>query len=170
MVDVLVLLRVWRMCLPWCIELFDDIEPLLMLLSEPLIVEPVPVEPVPIVLPLGDMVESVAPDGLLIVPVPVPVPVPIEPEPVEPAVPDPVVCAAAAVAISAVAAITNIFMIISKLEAATTLWGKCSTLGDQTAGDNNSCTPRRVGGALRPMLSARFADLELADDSALLAS
>lgn len=80
-----------------------------MLLSEPLIVEPVPVEPVPIVLPFGDMVESVAPDGLLIVPVPVPVP--IEPEPVEPAVPDPVVCAAAAVAISAVAAITNIFII-----------------------------------------------------------
>ncbi len=113
MVDVLVLPRVWRMCLPWCIELLDDVLPLLMLLSEPLIVEPVPVEPepepVPIVLPLGDIVESVAPDGLLIVPVPAPVPV--EPEPVEPAVPEPVVCAAAAVAISAVAAITNIFMI-----------------------------------------------------------
>ncbi len=82
-----------------------------MLLSDGLIVEPV--EPVPIVLPLGDIVESVAPDGLLIVPVPVPVPVPIEPAPVEPALPAPVVCAAAAVAISAVAAIRNIFMTIT---------------------------------------------------------
>ena len=153
MVNLPLLLRAWRMCLPCRIELLDDeVVPLLMRLSEPLMVKPF--EPVPIVLPLGGIVGSVAPGVPIVAVVVVPVSLRIVPEPVEP---DPRVCATAAVAISALTAITNIFMEYTPKSGAAATSGACLRRPvTKRYCLSEVCTSRRVAARLRPMLPPRF--------------